>query len=121
MLELSDNDKSQFDQNGFLIADKLIELSRIPELKKAFDDLFNGRFETGVRPDEVNWQQQDGDSRLTRQICNGWKANRAIARVILDQTIGETIARLAGWSGVRVMIDNVICTKSTTPLLCFWT
>jgi ectoine hydroxylase-related dioxygenase (phytanoyl-CoA dioxygenase family) len=108
VLDISENDKSCFDQNGFLIAHELIEPSRIPELKNAFEELFNGRFETGVRPDEVNWQQQDGDPELTRQICNGWKANRAIASVILDQKIGEAIARLAGWSGVRVMIDNVI-------------
>ena len=108
MLALSDNDKSSFERDGFLVVRQLIAPARIPELKKAFDDLFTGRFETGVRPDEVNWQQQDGDPRLTRQICNGWKANRSIASTILDQKIGEAIAKLAGWSGVRVMIDNVI-------------
>jgi ectoine hydroxylase-related dioxygenase (phytanoyl-CoA dioxygenase family) len=108
VLDISANDKCNFEHDGFLIVDKLIEPSRIPSLKKAFDDLFNGRFETGVQPDEVNWQQQNGDPGVTRQICNGWKSNRAIGNVIFDQRIGEAIARLAGGRGLRVMIDNVI-------------
>ena len=108
MLNISKNDKIKFAKDGFLAVDKLIDPSQIPELKRAFDDLFNGRFETGVRPDEVNWQSKDSDPTLTRQICNGWKANRTIASIILDQNIGKAIADLAGWSGTRVMIDNVI-------------
>lgn len=108
MIELSNKDKKDFTHDGFLIIDRLIQPEKIPTLHQAFTDLFNGRFETGVRPDEVNWQQQDGDPCLTRQICNGWKANRDIARVVLDESIGKAIAGLAGWPGVRIMIDNVI-------------
>lgn len=108
MFTLSDDQKKQFDNEGFLVVDQLIPVDRISVLHRAFDDLFSGRFATGVRPDEVNWQQDSGDPSLTRQICNGWKANREIARVVLDETIGRAIAKLMGWPGVRIMIDNVI-------------
>lgn len=108
MFEVSDDDKSRFDEDGFLVVDQLIPGENIPVLHRAFDDLFNGEFTTGVRPDEVNWQQGSGDPSLTRQICNGWKANRDIARVVLDEDIGRAVAILAGWPGVRIMIDNVI-------------
>lgn len=77
-------------------------------MHQAYEDLFSGKFETGVRPDEVNWQQADGDPALTRQICNGWKANRLIASIVLDELLGRAIAALSGWTGVRIMIDNVI-------------
>ena len=87
---------------------ELIEKHQIEPLHKAFDDLFSGEFETGVRPDEVNWQQVDGDPSLTRQICNGWKANRSIAKTVLDPRLGEAVARFAGWPGARIMQDNVI-------------
>jgi ectoine hydroxylase-related dioxygenase (phytanoyl-CoA dioxygenase family) len=107
-VEVSAADKQTFDDNGFLVVDHLIDAASLPGLHRAFADLFAGRFETGVRPDEVNWQQADGDPSLTRQICNGWKANRDIARVVLDQSLGKAIAALAGWPGVRIMIDNVI-------------
>ena len=102
------SDKKRFDEDGFLVVDRLIQTDRIPILHQAFDDLFEGKFETGVRPDEVNWQQSSGDPKLTRQICNGWKANREIARVVLNAELGQAIAELAGWPGARIMIDNVI-------------
>ncbi|MGD2173003.1 MAG: phytanoyl-CoA dioxygenase family protein, partial [Gammaproteobacteria bacterium] len=112
-------DKARFDVDGFLLVDRLIDPERIPRLHQAFEDLFHGRFETGVRPDEVNWQAGTSDPSLSRQICNGWKADREIARVVLDESLGEAIAGLAGWSGTRIMIDNVIWKPPATRSLGF--
>ncbi len=105
---ISASARSQFETDGFLLVERLIDPGLLPRLHQAFEDLFQGRFETGVRPDEVNWQYADGDPGKTRQICNGWKANRDIARVVLDQSLGRSIADLTGWPGVRIMIDNVL-------------
>ena len=112
-------DRETFARDGYLVGDELIDPTRIPALHRAYDDLFHGRFETGVRPDEVNWQAADGDPSRTRQICNGWKANRDIARVVLDEGIGRAIAELAGWPGARIMIDNVLWKPSATRSLGF--
>ncbi|HUV23351.1 MAG TPA: phytanoyl-CoA dioxygenase family protein [Gammaproteobacteria bacterium] len=119
MIELGSSARQAFDDDGFVVVEQLIETDRLGKLHQAFSDLFSGKFETGVRPDEVNWQQADGDPSLTRQICNGWKANRDIAAVVLDESIGKAIARLAGWSGVRIMIDNVIWKPPATKSLGF--
>lgn len=108
MIDLTASERKKFIEDGFLIVESLIDTATIPTLHRAFADLFKGDFETGVQPDEVNWQQATGDPSLTRQICNGWKANRDIARVVLDASIGQSIARLAGWPGTRIMIDNVL-------------
>lgn len=112
-------DKDQFEGDGFVIARRLLDTALIPDLHQAFDDLFDGRFETGVRPDEVNWQSHTSDPTLTRQICNGWKADRRIARVVFDPSLAEAIGKLAGWSGVRLMIDNVIWKPPGTKSLGF--
>ena len=119
MIELGDSARRGFHDDGFVVVERLIDSDRIAPLRSAFDDLFAGKFETGVRPDEVNWQQADGDPTRTRQICNGWKANREIAAVVLDETIGQAIASLAGWPGVRIMIDNVIWKPPATKSLGF--
>ena len=116
---IPESDRARFDHDGFLIAESLIDVDRIPRLRQAFEDLFHGKFETGVRPDEVNWQAGVSDPSLTRQICNGWKANREIARVVLDESLGRAIAGLAGWPGVRIMIDNVIWKPPATKSLGF--
>ena len=119
MIELSDSARQTFNDDGFVVVEKLIEHNQIATLHRAFTDLFNGKFATGVHPDEVNWQQADGDPTLTRQICNGWKANHDIATVVLDESIARTIASLAGWPGVRIMIDNVISKPPATKSLGF--
>ena len=98
----------QFNDDGFLLIDRLVDDATVMALRASFERLFRGEFETGVTPDEVNWQQGSGDPSLTRQICNGWKADREIAKVILREDIGKAIAELGGWPGTRVMIDNVL-------------
>ncbi len=119
MIELDTAQRQNFDDDGFVIVDRLIDPGLVDGLRQAFDDLFSGRFETGVRPDEVNWQQGSGDPTRTRQICNGWKANRDIAAIVLDESIGKAIARLAGWPGVRIMQDNVLWKPPATKSLGF--
>ena len=108
-----------FNSDGFVVVERLITPDKIPALHRAFDDLFCGKFETGVRPDEVNWQRGESDPALSRQICNGWKANRDIARIVLDKSLAQAIGKLAGWSGVRIMIDNVIWKAPATKSLGF--
>lgn len=118
-LKLSVDQTTSFDADGFVVVDRIIDPAKLPALHQAFDELFCGVFETGVRPDEINWQQGESDPSLSRQICNGWKANREIARIVLNEDIGKTIAGLAGWSGVRIMIDNVIWKAPATKSLGF--
>ena len=112
-------ERERFEQDGFVVVDRLIEPELLPVLHQAFEDLFHGRFETGVQPDEINWQFEDGDPSRTRQICNGWKANRDIARVMLDQRLAQAIAELGDWPGVRIMIDNVLWKPPATKSLGF--
>ena len=71
MFELSQEQKSAFDRDGFVVVDQLIDERTVTQLRESFDKLFRGEFETGIAPDEVNWQEGTGDPSLTRQICNG--------------------------------------------------
>ena len=119
MFELTHAQKQNFERDGFLLVEQLIDEDTVEHLRESFDQLFRGEFETGITPDEVNWQEASGDPGLTRQICNGWKANRAIANVIMRPDIGKAVAQLAGWPGTRVMIDNVIWKPAKTRELAF--
>jgi hypothetical protein len=92
----------------FLIVDRIIDDVVVEVLRKSFSDLFHGRFESGITPDEVNWQYDSGDPGLKRQIRNGWKSNRAIASTVTRANLGQTIANLSGWLGTRLMIDNIV-------------
>ena len=105
---LSPDRQDAFDQHGFVVAESIIDQSRVESLRDRFERLFRGEFETGITPDEVNWQHGASDPSLTRQICNGWRADREVARAVLDASIGEAIAALASWPGTRVIQDNVL-------------
>ena len=108
MFSVTPEQIEQFNEDGFLVVERLIDDETVETLRACYERLFRGEFETGVTPDEVNWQEGTGDPSLTRQICNGWKADRAIARVVLRADLGRAVAQLGGWPGSRIMIDNVL-------------
>ncbi|MCY3609687.1 MAG: phytanoyl-CoA dioxygenase family protein [Acidimicrobiaceae bacterium] len=105
---LTADEVASFSADGFVTVDSLIDSDLIEPLKERFERLFRGEFETGISPDEVNWLEGRDDPTLTRQICNGWKADRLIASTVLDARLGEAVAELAGWPGARIVQDNVL-------------
>ena len=98
-----------FERDGFLIIEEgFIDDETIERLRKRFDHLFAGDYVTGIRPDEVNWVAGRDPEDRTRQICNGWKADPAIAGQVLAERTGRLASSLMGWDGVRILQDNCI-------------
>ena len=65
-----------FDADGFLIVEEgLVPAAALPLLRERFLRLFDGDYETGIKPDEVNWVPGRDPEDRTRQICNGWRAD----------------------------------------------
>ena len=108
MLDLTAAQTSQFHADGFVIFERLIAPELIGPARDRFEPMFAGTFETGTQPDEWNWRAGKSSPDLTRQICNGWKADRSIARILLAEHLGKTAALLMGWRGARIMHDNLL-------------
>ncbi len=106
--ELSDRHAEAFDRDGFVVVEHLIDPALAADALARYEDLFDGRFETGLYPDEWNWRAGTSPPELTRQICNAWKSDRSIARVVLRADIGQACARLGAWPGARLSQDNVL-------------
>jgi len=106
--ELADEQAETFARDGFVVVERLIDPALARRALERYEDLFSGRFETGLYPDEWNWRPDVHRADLTRQICNGWKSDRDIARVVLRPDIGRACARLGGWRGARLSQDNVL-------------
>ena len=62
---LTNKQIERFRDDGFVVVDKLVDEKAIAQLHTRFDRLFQGDFETGTRPDEVNWQEGESDPELT--------------------------------------------------------
>jgi ectoine hydroxylase-related dioxygenase (phytanoyl-CoA dioxygenase family) len=104
----SDDELAAFERDGFVVVEGFIDDATVGELRDRFEPLFAGRYETGIRPDEVNWVSGRDPEDRTRQICNGWKADPRIAAQTLSERTGRLAAELMGWDGVRLVQDNVI-------------
>ena len=102
------NEIDSFNNNGFIIFDKFLLEENIEILKNRFDDLFDGKFENTIEPDEWNWKKNSSDPRATRQICNVWKSDNLIRKIVCNETIGLIASKLMGWQGARLVQDNIL-------------
>lgn len=108
MITLTPRELERFRDDGFIVHDRFLSSDEIELARARFEPLFRGEFETGLYPDEWNWCEGRDPPDRTRQICNGWKSDRAIARIVLKEEIGRVCATLNGWSGARIAQDNVL-------------
>ncbi len=99
---------NDFKENGFIVFDKFINLEYLDKLKKKIELLFQGKFETGILPDEWNWKFGIDPEDVTRQICNAWKSDNLIKDFVCHKIVGKTCARLMNWDGARLIQDNVL-------------
>ena len=106
--QLTPEHHATFASDGFLVIEDFIAADTVVQLADRFEGLFRGEFETGIQPDEWNWREGRDSDHLTRQICNGWKADSVIAATVLSAIVGEWCAELRGWPGARINQDNVI-------------
>src|ERR687896_2151184 len=107
--DVSDEQVESFRRDGFLIVKEgLLSDATIDVLRERFDRLFAGDYATGIQPDEVNWKAGRDSEELTRQICNGWRADDQIAAQVLSEKTGRMAARLGGYSGTRILQDNCL-------------
>jgi ectoine hydroxylase-related dioxygenase (phytanoyl-CoA dioxygenase family) len=109
-----------FRQDGFLIVEEgLISPHALELLRERYLRLFDGEYETGIRPDEVNWVPGRDPEDRTRQLCNAWKADTVIAAQVLSERIGRLAAQLMGYRGVRILQDNVLWKPPGTKAIGF--
>ena len=97
-----------FHRDGYVIVPNFNTIKNVEAARSRFEKLFRGEFETGIQPDEWNWREGFSPKNHTRQICNGWKSDTAIAQLVLNLNVGQACAQLMNWPGSRINQDNVI-------------
>ncbi len=117
---LTGDQMEAFRRDGFLIVEEgLVSERGLELLRERYLKLFEGEYETGIRPDEVNWVPGRDPEDRTRQLCNAWKADSVVAAQVLSERIGRLAAQLAGYSGVRILQDNVLWKPPGTKAIGF--
>jgi ectoine hydroxylase-related dioxygenase (phytanoyl-CoA dioxygenase family) len=107
-------------RDGFLVVEEgLVSARALDLLRDRYLRLFDGEYETGIRPDEVNWVAGRDPEDRTRQLCNAWKADTVIAAQVLSERIGRLAAQLICYRGVRILQDNVLWKPPGTKAIGF--
>jgi 2-oxoglutarate-dependent dioxygenase len=88
-------------------------------LRERYLRLFDGDYQTGIRPDEVNWVPGRDPEDRTRQLCNAWKSDNVVAAQVLSERTGRLAAQLMGYRGVRILQDNVLWKPPGTKAIGF--
>ena len=106
-------------RDGFLVVERFLAEDEVQRLRERFAACFAHEWETGLRPDEVNYDPKSTPPDLTRQLCNAWKSDRTVAATVLAERNAAFGAALAGVSGLRLLQDNLIWKlPSGKALLC---
>jgi ectoine hydroxylase-related dioxygenase (phytanoyl-CoA dioxygenase family) len=91
-----------------ILDERFVSQPALEQLRERFQRLFDGEYETGIKPDEVNWVPGRDRDDVTRQICNGWRADTVIAAQVLSERTGRLASQLMAWRGARILQDNVL-------------
>src|SRR5918997_2645855 len=106
-------------RDGFLVVERFMDPDEVERVRERFARVFEHEWETGLQPDEVNYQPGVTPPDKTRQLCNVWKADRTLAATTLARRNAEFAARLEGLPGLRLAQDNAIWKPpSGKALLC---
>jgi ectoine hydroxylase-related dioxygenase (phytanoyl-CoA dioxygenase family) len=117
---LTDEQVEAFRRDGFLVVEEgLVSERALGLLQERYERLFDGEYETGIRPDEVNWVRGRDPEDRTRQLCNAWKSDDVVAAQVLSERTGRLAAQLAGYGGVRILQDNVLWKPPGTKAIGF--
>ncbi|MEP6972881.1 MAG: phytanoyl-CoA dioxygenase family protein [Actinomycetota bacterium] len=109
-----------FHRDGFLVIEEgLVSPTALELLRERYLRLFDGEYQTGVKPDEVNWVKGRDPEDRTRQICNGWRADDVIAAQVLSARTGKLAAQLMSYHGVRLLQDNCLWKPPGTKAIGF--
>ncbi len=116
--EWSDAQRARYDEDGFVIVERIVDPACTGILKARYGGLFAGHFETGTNPDNFPVRVAEGDlSPVTRWMTNPWRSDYTIAGFALDAGIGRHIARLNGWPGTRLLQNNIHWKPPGAPAL----
>ena len=127
---VTDEQVESFRRDGFLILEEgLVSMPAVEILHERFAAIFDGDYATGIAPDEVNWKAGRDRDDVTRQICNGWRADDLIAAQVLSETTGRIAPDSAATaapacsrttaSGSRPARSRSGCTRTArTPATC---
>jgi ectoine hydroxylase-related dioxygenase (phytanoyl-CoA dioxygenase family) len=97
-----------FDTNGFIEIKNVINKNLLKTIKKKYKKIFDGVYETGVVPDKIKWVKGRDPNNIPRSLCNVWKSDNDVKKLVTSKIIGQYAAELSGWKKTKLNQDSLI-------------
>jgi len=116
--EITRKEIDRFNQDGFIIFDRFLDSREVALALTRVEPVFSGTFETGVLPDKVKWQKGRDPEGVPRSLCNVWKGDRTLARILLAEEVGRVCGKLMEWPGARCNQDSILWVPPGAGTVC---
>ncbi|GGD73610.1 phytanoyl-CoA dioxygenase family protein [Paenibacillus nasutitermitis] len=99
-------DQDFFEENGYWISPKIIDDSRLQQLREHMEQVHSGIFESGHPPFAGYWKPEDGNG--LRKTDNSHWADPVLRGLATDPLIGQIAALLMKADSIRLWHDQLL-------------
>lgn len=113
--DLSDEQVNDFQRDGFLVIDDFLDPTELIEWRTAVEEAITERHGQKIPGKSGTLGEEDGinkdaayHSKVFDQLVNLWQTNKRVEKMMLDPSIGQMAAKLAGVEGIRIWHDQAL-------------
>ena len=108
MRDINKEDRNIFFKNGYLIVNNIIDTKLLKKVENNYKKIFLGTYSTEVVPDKIKWKKNRDPNNIPRSLCNVWKSDVGVAKIVLLKQISKIAGQLMGWKSTRLNQDSLI-------------
>ncbi len=113
--ELTIDQMQSFKKDGFLLVENFLNPEELASWRDAVTEAIeqrDGRKMPGsdIKVGEYDGINEDSDyfSKVFDQMLNLWQTNDKVKEIMLNEKLGEMVAKLAEWDGTRIYHDQAL-------------
>ena len=108
-MNLSDEQVSQFEQDGFLVVDRIIDPAQVERVLEAMNRVYSGSYNRDIRPQAVrNEIKPLGTDKSVKRVLNARLLDAELWDIATNRVLGEAAARLLKTPAVSVVEDQLL-------------
>jgi len=108
MKNINKKDRDIFFKNGYSIFNNIIDKKLLKKVENNYKKIFLGNYSTEIVPDKIKWKKERDPDNIPRSLCNVWKSDIGVAKIVLLKEISKIAGQLMGWESTRLNQDSLI-------------
>jgi phytanoyl-CoA hydroxylase len=108
MKQISEQKKEEFKKNGYVMFENILNKNELKSINKNIKNIFKGKYSTSVVPDKIKWKFGRDNNNIPRSLCNVWKSDKSVAKIVLNNKIAKIAGLLMKWQSTRLNQDSII-------------